>query len=165
MKAQFMKYDPVIAHLRSYMSNKFQLSGSRYMATKGFDGVTLITDWDFVTFEGDPNIDQLLETFSHLHFSSTTAEPKPATNSIILTASIASTPTEPYLDGSTVAIHKFGIGGEFQLIVKKKELFEAYVKVFNKLKVSDYKKYIWKGSGITREQIRNNIELLINYEI
>lgn len=160
-----MKYDPVIAHLIGYMSNKFQLSGSRYMATKGFDGVTLITDWDFVTFEGDPNIDQLLETFSHLHFSSTTAEPKPATNSIILTASIASTPTEPYLDGSTVAIHKFGIGGEFQLIVKKKELFEAYVKVFNKLKVSDYKKYIWKGSGITREQIRNNIELLINYEI
>lgn len=162
MKARFMKYDLVIAHLRSYMADKFQLSGSRYMATKGFDLVTPVTDWDFVTFEGDPNIDKLLEMFGNLHFSSTSTKPKSAVSRILFTAI---TTTEPYLDSSTVAIHKFGIGGKFQLIVKKKELFEAYVRVFNKLKVSDYKKYIWKGSGITREQIRNNIELLINYEI
>ena len=156
-KAQSMKYNASIAHLRSYMFNYFQLTGSRYMATKGFDGITPDTDWDFVTFESNTNIDNLLEIFSDLHFSSTRTDTRPITGIVAH--------SEPYLDASTIAIHKFGSSGGFQLIVKKEELFEAYVRVFNKLKVRDYKKYIWKGSGIQREQIQHNIEMLINYEI
>lgn len=148
--------------LSVFMVDNFQLTGSRYMHLKGFTGVTNETDWDFVAEEGDPKIDELLDKFGTIHHSS---KGKRAVVPLIDFKLLeASKNNEEYMDTATVAVHKFGEGGKFQLIVKSKELFPTYVKVFGNLSVETYTKYIWKGSGLSREQIQHNIGLLLSYE-
>lgn len=136
-------------------SKNFMLTGSRFMNSKFGDIIPIqdTTDYDFVTFDGDPK----LTTWTY---------------AIDLDNRSASKPSL-YKDKNTVDVFDYKCGNKsINVIVKTVESFKTYCVLFDTMDAEFYKKYIWKTSDVwesnvstesRKDIIRERINILIDY--
>ena len=130
------------------------------------------TDWDFVIKEGDPNLDFFMLKLKEAGIKYTASgvlreKPlAPVERSIFDLMFAATTPPSEYEGLSTIGVVKC-FDDSINLIVKSKETYDKYVKVFDLMTPEFYRGYIWKSSpnkkGNVAEKIRERIELLVEF--
>lgn len=144
--------------LVSLMRDTFVLTGSRYMAEKNpyLIPISPKTDWDFVTFEGNPALTNFLETMKMV------GEP--------VRQMWGEYALNPLTNQSTVAV--YGLSSErINLIVKANDAYHSYLKLFQQMTPEFYIKYLWKSGSemkdmpksIAHDIIRERLEMLLDW--
>lgn len=154
-----------------FLKEGCHLTGSRYMAKKNptLIAINPATDWDFVISEDSPFLEKIFNTLREVGILFTNTPNFPVPGNFKDMVIKPSTPTYA-TNASTVGVLKC-YDDHINIIVKKKDSYDSYIKMFEIMSPEFYVKHIWKSSPenkkIPKEEmmaiIRDRIELLVDF--